>query len=76
MAQRANLFVTVYMNTLYISLLIAYNRQRRGVVMFKLFIQHYSLSIQNTDQAFYHLIFLFILTGSTGPKFFMLEHSG
>ena len=29
--------------------------------MFQLFIQHYSLSIQNTDQAFYHLLFLFIL---------------
>ena len=48
-------------NTNYISLLIAYNRQRRGVVMFQLFIQHYSLSIQNTDQAFCRLIFLFIL---------------
>ena len=48
-------------NTNYISLLIAYNRQRRGVVMFQLFIQHHSLSIQNIDQAFYHLLFLFIL---------------
>ena len=42
-------------NTNYISLLIAYNRQRRGVVMIQPFIQHYSLSIQNTDQAFYFL---------------------
>ena len=64
-------------NTNYISLLIAYNRQRRGVVMFKLFIQHYSLSIQNTDQAFYPPdLPLHSDTGSTGPKSLCTEHSG
>ena len=56
-------------NTNYISLLIAYNRQRRGVVMFQLFIQHYSPSIQNTDQPFCPpALPLHSDTGSTGPK--------